>query len=109
MPVKQISPSALVADFEADTVCLLDVRDDWELQIAALDRVVHIPMDEVPQRLEELSNAVAGRHLVVVCRSGARSMAVANFLNQQGFEDVSNLDGGILAWSEQVDPSIPRY
>ena len=85
---------------------LLDVREDWELAIARLDGVLHIPMGEIPARLGELAPE---QEIVVLCRSGGRSATVARFLQQQGFRDVWNLAGGILAWSEQLDPSLAQY
>lgn len=85
---------------------LLDVREDWELAIAQLSEAVHIPMGEVPSRLGELDPE---REIVVMCRSGGRSATVARYLEQQGFGKVWNLTGGILAWSEQLDPSIAQY
>ena len=85
---------------------LLDVRENWELAIASLSAALHIPMDQVPERMDELDRK---RLVVVMCRSGARSMQVATYLVQNGFPRVFNLQGGILAWSEQVDRSIPSY
>ena len=85
---------------------LLDVRNDWELAIAPVPDAVHIPMAEIPQRLGELDPM---RETVVICRSGGRSLRVAQFLEQQGFRSVSNLAGGVLAWSREIDPSIPEY
>ena len=109
MPVVQISPVDLAARLEEQTVCLLDVREDWELDTARIDGALHIPMETVPDEIETLRRALGEKELVVMCRSGARSQSVAEFLNQWGFGDVFNLNGGILAWSEQVDPSVPRY
>jgi adenylyltransferase/sulfurtransferase len=63
-------------------------------------------MNELPPRLSELDS---NRELVVMCRSGGRSMQVAQFLDRQGFRSVANLKGGILAWSHDVDPSIQKY
>jgi rhodanese-related sulfurtransferase len=85
---------------------LLDVRNDWELNVAPVPDVKHIPMAEIAQRLGELDPE---RETVVICRSGARSLRVAQFLEQQGFRSVANLSGGVLAWSREVDPSIPEY
>ena len=85
---------------------LLDVREDWELAIAGLSAAIHIPMDQVPERIGELDKK---RPVVVMCRSGARSMQVTAYLVQNGFARVFNLEGGIVAWSEQVDQSIPSY
>ena len=85
---------------------LLDVREGWELAIARLDGVMHIPMGEIAARLGELAPE---REIVVLCRSGGRSATVARFLQQQGYSNVWNLAGGILAWSEQLDPSLTQY
>lgn len=85
---------------------VLDVREGWELDIARLPDVVHIPMNEVPRRLGELD---AAREIIVMCRSGGRSQRIAEFLAGHGFSDVKNLTGGILAWGEDVDPTVPSY
>jgi rhodanese-related sulfurtransferase len=90
----------------SDGVTLLDVREHDELALAAVQRAVHIPMREVPGRLAELD---AGKSLVVMCHSGGRSRRVAEYLAQNGFEQVFNLAGGIDAWADEVDPRIPRY
>jgi rhodanese-related sulfurtransferase len=84
---------------------LLDVREEWELGVASVPDVVHIPMGEVADRLGELDR---NREVVVLCRSGRRSLQVANFLQQNGFQAV-NLAGGILAWSRELDATIPTY
>jgi rhodanese-related sulfurtransferase len=86
---------------------LLDVREDWETQLAPVpSSLVHIPMGQVADRLSELDPKL---ETVVICRSGGRSLEVARFLTTQGFASVSNLAGGILAWSRDVDPNIPQY
>jgi rhodanese-related sulfurtransferase len=86
---------------------LLDVREDWETALAPTPTdIVHIPMGEIPERLGELESA---RETVVICRSGGRSAEVARFLSAQGFASVYNLEGGILAWSRDLDPRIPQY
>lgn len=105
--IKEMSPREFVARAdEGDPPVLLDVREDWELGLAKLDQAMHIPMGSVPERLGELQR---DREIVVMCRSGGRSAQVAHYLQQQGFERVWNLAGGIIAWSEQVDPSITPY
>ncbi len=82
-------------------------RVDWEPKVAPVPaQHLHIPMQEVPDRLAELDAQTA---TVVICRSGARSMQVANYLGGRGFGSVHNLAGGILAWSREVDPSIAQY
>lgn len=86
---------------------LLDVREDWEVNLAPVPGgAVHIPMGQIADRLAEIDPNGA---TVVLCRSGGRSLQVARFLSAQGFGSVFNLAGGILAWSRDVDPSIPIY
>jgi rhodanese-related sulfurtransferase len=86
---------------------LLDVREEWELRLApAPSEYLHIPMGQVPDRMQEMD---LGADVVVMCRSGQRSMEVARFLERAGFTRVANLQGGILAWSRDVDPGIPVY
>ncbi len=106
MAVAEITPTEFVARRErGESLTLLDVREDWELGVASVPDVVHIPMGEVADRLGELDR---GREVVVLCRSGRRSLQVANFLQQNGFRAV-NLAGGILAWSHELDATIPTY
>ena len=106
MTVPEITPSEFVARRErGDTLTLLDVREDWELGVASVPNVVHIPMGQVADRLQELDR---NTEIVVLCRSGRRSLEVAKFLQQNGYKTV-NLAGGILAWSRDVDATIPTY
>ena len=89
---------------------LLDVREPWELAVAAIRidgvRSVHIPMGELATRLIELDPS---QPVVCICHHGMRSAQVVAFLERQGFEAAYNLAGGIDAWSAQVDASVPRY
>ena len=85
---------------------VLDVREAWELQLASLPNVVHVPMNEVPARIAEFSREA---ETIVMCHAGGRSMRVAQFLVNQGFTNVVNLAGGIAAWSESVDATVPQY
>jgi len=89
---------------------LLDVREGWEVQLAriALPGVqsLHIPMQTVPQRLDELAEV---QPIVCICHHGMRSAQVVAFLQRQGHAQVYNLAGGVDAWSAQVDPAVPRY
>ena len=84
---------------------LLDVREAWELNVASVPGVLHIPMGEVAERVGEIDR---NREVVVLCRSGRRSLEVAKYLQQNGFRAV-NLAGGILAWSRDLDATIPVY
>jgi rhodanese-related sulfurtransferase len=85
---------------------VIDVREPWEVALASIPDVRHIPMAEIPARLGELDRH---QEIVVMCRSGGRSTKVAQFLANNGFESVANLTGGILAWSRDVDPSVRAY
>jgi rhodanese-related sulfurtransferase len=85
---------------------VLDVREAWELQLASIPDVVHVPMNTLPERLSEFSREV---ETIVMCHAGGRSMRVAQYLSNQGFTNVANLSGGISAWSESVDATIPLY
>lgn len=85
---------------------LLDVREHWEYALCALPGSVHVPMREIPARLNELDPS---RPIVCVCHHGVRSLQVAMFLEHRGFDAVFNLTGGIDAWARQVDPAMPTY
>jgi rhodanese-related sulfurtransferase len=85
---------------------VIDVREAWELQLASIPGVVHVPMNEIPARLGEFSRDT---ETVVMCHAGGRSMRVAQFLANQGFTNVVNLTGGIAAWSQHVDATVPQY
>jgi rhodanese-related sulfurtransferase len=106
--VKDLSPTEfLERRTGGEAMTLLDVREAWELGVAPVpSEIVHIPMGEISDRLKELD---PNQETVVICRSGGRSGQVAQFLDRQGFKSVSNLTGGILAWSRDLDPSIPQY
>jgi rhodanese-related sulfurtransferase len=106
--IQELSPQEFLERRAAGTpMTLLDVREDWETQLAPVPAdLTHIPMGQVGSRLSELD---PNKATVVICRSGGRSMEVARFLTTQGFASVFNLAGGILRWSREVDPTIPQY
>jgi len=108
MPL-EIQPLELKKRLDAgEKILLLDVRQPWESDTAKIAGSLLIPMNELPQRLEEIQLA-PGQQLVTYCHAGVRSMRSAAFLEQSGFPGVLSLAGGIAAWSAQVDPSIPQY
>ncbi|QJC55468.1 Sulfurtransferase [Polaromonas vacuolata] len=93
---------------------VLDVRENWELQIASVQpdgfTLLHIPMGQISARLSELQDALDGdQPIACLCHHGIRSQRVASFLAQNGFSAVVNLQGGIQAWSNQLDTSVPHY
>ena len=106
--VKDLTPRQFVAQRTAgQPMTLVDVREDWEVKLApAPTQFLHIPMGEITARLSELDPK---SEIVVLCRSGGRSMQVAQFLDRQEFTSVANLTGGILEWSRDLDPRIPQY
>ena len=106
--MKEVTATEFVARRAAgEVMTLLDVREDWEIGVAPVpSEVLHIPMGQISDRLKELD---PNQETVVICRSGGRSAQVAQFLDRQGFKSVSNLTGGILAWSRDIDPRIPQY
>jgi rhodanese-related sulfurtransferase len=105
----EIRPAALKKRLDSgEKLPILDVREPDELKVCQLKDTVNIPMSQINDRVGELSQ-YKDKTLVVMCRSGGRSSRVADFLLSQGFKDVINLDGGILAWSDEVDPSVQKY
>jgi len=103
----EINPAALKARLDSgEELQLIDVREPQEYRICRIPRSRLIPLDELPHRLHEIDRS---RPIVVHCRMGDRSAMAAEFLRQNGFSGVLNLTGGILAWSNQVDPTVLKY
>jgi molybdopterin/thiamine biosynthesis adenylyltransferase/rhodanese-related sulfurtransferase len=103
-------PQISVIDFKrrqdaGEDVYLLDVREPHEFQIANLGGHL-IPLGDLPARVQELDKS---RQIVVHCKMGGRSQKAAELLKQAGFNKIQNLAGGIQAWSEQIDPKVPKY
>jgi adenylyltransferase/sulfurtransferase len=88
-----------------DDLFILDVREPHEYQICNLQGKL-IPLGELPRRVHELDSS---REMVVHCRSGKRSADAIQFLQKAGFKKLWNLKGGVLAWADEVDPSMPKY
>ena len=104
--IPQVSVQELKARRDAgEDVFVLDVREPWEYQLAQIGGTL-IPLNEVPNRLGEIPR---DREVVVQCKSGGRSQRAAEFLAQSGYTKVSNLAGGILAWADQIDPTVKKY
>ena len=103
----EITPQELKARLDgADRPVLVDVRDDWETKLCRLANAIHIPMEELELRTDELNQA---DDIVVYCHHGVRSAAVADYLRRLGFTRVRNLSGGLDAWARSVEPSMRRY
>lgn len=89
-----------------DSFVLIDVRETHEHQICNIPYAKLIPLGDLPKRVNELNTA---DEIVAHCKSGMRSAKAVDFLKQAGFKRVRNMKGGILAWSDKVDPSVPKY
>ena len=104
--IPQLSVKDLKKRMDAgENLFILDVREPFEYQIANIGGKL-IPQNEVPQRLAEIDR---NREIIVQCKSGNRSQRIAEFLKQSGYPKVANVSGGILAWSDQIDSSVPKY
>ena len=105
--VREISVEDLKALRDDGTpVTVLDVREPWELEVVGLDQVLPIPMAQVPDHVHELPR---DQPLAVLCRSGVRSARVVEWLGLQGFDNAVNVEGGILAWAQRLDPTMRQY
>jgi rhodanese-related sulfurtransferase len=115
--IAQIRPAAFaqwLASQSDGVPLVLDVREPWELNVASLKPVADapafdvlpMPMQSIPQRLNELPE---DRTIACLCHHGIRSQHVAAYLVNQGFERVVNISGGIEAWSRELDPTVPSY
>ncbi len=108
--MKLVNVQELQRHCAATRALLLDVREPWEVDTAALRldgmTLKHIPLSQIPDRLDELDPS---QSIVCICHHGVRSRQVVAFLERQGYDSVYNLAGGIDAWSALVDPTVPRY
>jgi adenylyltransferase/sulfurtransferase len=118
IPQHEPAPSAGMTEWETDPidvkarmdrdedVVLIDVREPHEYQICRIPGASLIPLGELPRRVHELNSA---DEIVAHCRTGVRSAKAVDFLRKAGFRKVKNMRGGILAWSDKVDPRVPKY
>lgn len=106
----ELTPEALAnlrKESEARNIVLLDVREPWEVQVAHLDGTVNMPMGDIPSRAH--AELDPEQRIITICHHGIRSLQVANWLRNQGFDEAQSLSGGLDAWSREIDPSMPRY
>ena len=90
------------------SVLLVDCREPAEYEICHIEKAELIPMQEIPQKMGAREDWQE-RHVIVYCHHGIRSRRVVEWLRRQGFPQAQSMAGGIEAWSQQIDPSIPRY
>lgn len=109
MPIQNMTPQQLKTRLDAgEDMLVIDVRNPYELEIASVDFAKHIVLNELPDSLDEIPK---DKPIVLLCRSGSRSMQAAYFLANEGWDEnnLFNVQGGIIAWSREIDPSIPTY
>ncbi|MDR3401599.1 MAG: molybdopterin-synthase adenylyltransferase MoeB [Chthoniobacter sp.] len=106
-PVPQITVQDLKSKMDGgDKFRLIDVREPFEWDICRIPGATLIPLGQLPSRMSELDSA---DEIVLQCKSGARSARALKLLQEAGFSKLNNLEGGILAWAEQIDTSMPKY
>ena len=105
--VKQIDVLELKKKLDGNIdLTLIDIRESSELAICKIKESIHIPMMDIPNKIDTLDKK---KKFIIQCKSGERSARVCEFLMQSGFQNVQNLKGGILDWIRLIDPSQPTY
>jgi len=106
--MEEITPTELKQRLDnGDDIQIVDVREDNEVAIGRLPNSIHIPLAQILGRMKDMD---PNRETVVHCKSGGRSARAIEVLQRSGFEGkLMNLKGGILRWSDEVDPSVPKY
>lgn len=105
--MRRFSPQDLKSHLDSGaSPLLLDVREHWEFDTCAIPGSEPVPMREVPEYAEALDKQ---REIVVICHHGIRSRHIGIYLERLGFENVINLEGGVEAWAQHIDPQMKRY
>lgn len=104
---EEITVTELKAKLDAgEDLVLVDVREAKEWDFCRIEGAILIPLNQLPYNLDQLDPS---REIVLQCRSGQRSMTALRYLRDAGYSNLKNLKGGILAWSHEIDPTIPTY
>ena len=103
---KEISVVAVAKSMQQGKIVLVDVREYSELAICKIAEAIHIPLGEIPRRIELLPRNVP---LVIYCHHGMRSRSVVDYLRSIGFDNVLNMTGGIHCWSKEINPKMQKY
>ncbi len=108
MTMKSMTPAELAYQLEhgGTSVSLLDVREEDEFAFCRIEGARNIPLSLLPGQLTALDRET---HWVVICHHGIRSAFACDLMINHGFSQVTNLSGGIDAWSDTVDPTVPKY
>jgi rhodanese-related sulfurtransferase len=104
--VRRINVSELAELMKSDIPELLDVREPWEYDICQIEGSINLPMGRIPGSIEQIDRS---KETIVICHHGVRSLQVIQYLSQQGFTNLVNLDGGIDAWARQFDTDMAVY
>ena len=104
----EIDVSTVNEKLAAGEIVLIDCREESEWETARIAGAVLLPMSRWAEVAQQLSD-FTGRHIVVHCHHGGRSLRVTRWMRENGFPNTQNMTGGIHAWSQQIDPSIPQY
>ncbi len=106
--VPQISPKEAKKLLDDGKIIIIDVREPHEIEFSNIPGTIPIPLSQFNAKIDEVL-AYRDHTVAILCRSGARSARVTHFLKNQGFSQVYNIKGGILQWSDEVDPSVKKY
>jgi len=105
--VKEIEPTDLKNKIDnKDDFLLIDVREPSEIEISKIKESIHIPMAEIPNNIDQINS---NKLVIVMCKSGGRSANVCEYLIQNGFKDIYNLNGGIIKWALEIDSDMLIY
>jgi rhodanese-related sulfurtransferase len=107
--IAQLKPRDLAAwrsDAAREAPVLVDVREPWEYALCRIEGSLHVPLQTVPSRVDELPQ---DRDLVLICHHGNRSQRAAQWLEQNGYSRLFNLQGGVEGWAVEVEPGMARY
>ena len=105
-PHIEVSATQLAQKLQDEPIFLLDVREPYEWEIGRIEQATLIPLGELPFRLHEIDGS---KEIVAYCRTGVRSLRALDILRKAGYTSARHLKGGLHAWSEAIDPSIPKY
>ncbi|MFT7466721.1 MAG: rhodanese-related sulfurtransferase [Brevundimonas sp.] len=104
--IDDLTPKEFQNYLSNNATVLVDVREKWELDLCKIEGAIHCPMSTIAESFSDLN---PDDNIAVYCHHGMRSMQVANFLVSKDFQSLVNLQGGIDAWSREIDPSVGRY
>ncbi len=106
--IHEIKPVTALA-MQNNGAVIIDVREPWEIAVANISNTLNIPMNIIPDRLDELLELAKLKPLLILCHHGRRSLNVAHFLDTHNIGNIYNITGGCDAWSLDIDIQLPRY